>query len=147
MHGMNWLRIGLCGILAGVVWFVLSALPLSLVAQDFVASVHGTGPHPPKGGGYFFAIDLAMGVWAVWLYAAISLRYGERSATAVIAGVAWWIIKSLQSAKWAGLGFVPDRVVVVPLATTLVAAVVATVVGAWLYSRVGPKATTGEPVE
>jgi hypothetical protein len=78
-----------------------------------------------------------MGIWAMWLYSAIAPRYGARPTTALIAGVAWWTIKSLQSAKWAGLGFVAPGVVLIPLATTLVAVVVATVVGAWLCDSSG----------
>jgi hypothetical protein len=88
-----------------------------------------------------------MGIWAVWLYSAIAPRYGVGPRTAGIAGLAWWIIKSLQSAKWVGIGLIPQGVVLLPLATTLVAAVVASVVGGWIYDRVdqpAAKAVTGE---
>ena len=88
-----------------------------------------------------------MGIWAIWLYSAIVPRYGARPTTAAIAGVAWWTIKSLQSAKWAGLGFVPPGVVVLIAlaAMSLIAAVVASVVGAWLYDRVDRPAAKGVP--
>lgn len=136
MHGTNWLRIILSGVVAGIVWFLLCAAILFLFAQDFLASLQGTAPHPPMGGAFFFALDLMMGIWAMWLYSAIAPRYGAGAKTAAIAGVAWWTIKSLQSAKWAGLGFVPREVVLVPLATTLIAAVTASLVGAWVYRKV-----------
>jgi hypothetical protein len=45
-----------------------------------------------------------MGVWAVWLYSAIVPKYGAKLTTVAMAGAAWWILKTLQSAKWAGLG-------------------------------------------
>lgn len=85
----------------------------------------------------FVGVDLAMGIWAIWLYAAIRPRYGRGSRTAVVAGFAWWFIKSLQSAKWAGLGLValPTRIVIAPLVATLGAAVAATVAGALLYEK------------
>ena len=52
-------------------------------------------------------------------------------------GVAWWKIKSLQSAKWAALGFVQPTGVLIGLAlASLVAAVVASMVGAGLYDKV-----------
>ena len=144
MRGTNWIRVVLCGCIAGVVWYLLSALFLSLFAQDLLTFVQRGGPYPRWGGPMFFAIDLMMGIWAMWLYSAIIPRYGDGPGTAVIAGVAWWTIKSLQSAKWAGLGFVPQGVVLVPLATSFVAAVAALALGAWLYRRVRiPAASSG----
>ena len=135
MRNTNLMRIVLCGFVAGVVWFALSSAFLSIFAQDLLAVVQRDGPYPKRSGAFFFAVDLLMGVWAVWLYSAISPKYGAGPKTAAIAGVAWWTIKSLQSAKWAGLGFVQPGVVLVPLATTLIAALVAAVVGGWLYQR------------
>ena len=136
MRGTNWIRVVLCGCIAGVVWYLLSALFLSLFAQDLLTFVQRGGPYPRWGGPMFFAIDLMMGIWAMWLYSAIAPQYGARPTTAAVAGVAWWTIKSLQSAKWAGIGFIPQQVVLIPLATTLVAVIVASLVGAWLYDRV-----------
>jgi hypothetical protein len=81
---------------------------------------------------------------AVWLYAALAPRYGARPTTAVIAGVAWWTMKTLQSAKWAGLGFVEFTKGLIPVgAMTLVSAVLASMAGAWLYNRVAVP-TNGE---
>jgi hypothetical protein len=57
-------------------------------------------------GEFFFAVDIVRGISAMWLYSAIAPRYGTSPTTAAIAAVAWWTIKSLQSAKWAGLAFV-----------------------------------------
>jgi hypothetical protein len=76
-----------------------------------------------------------MGIWAMWLYAAIAPRYGAGPKTAAITGVAWWTIKTLQSAKWAGLGLIPRKAALMPLATTMVAVLAASVLGAWLYDR------------
>ena len=132
------LRIVLCGLVAGVVWFLLSALSFSLLAPDFAAFADRGGSYPRADGSVFFAIDLLMGIWTVWLYTAIVPRYGAGPKTAAIAGLAWWSLKSLQSAKWVGLGLLPRGIVLVPLATTLVAVLVAAVLGAWLHDRVDP---------
>jgi hypothetical protein len=138
MKSANWIPLVLCGLVAGVVWNLLSVVLLSLFAPDFVASVQRSAPHPARGGEFFFAIDAVMGVWAVWLYSAIAPRYGARPTTAAITGVAWWILKTLQSAKWAGLGFVELGAELLPLGVaTLVATVLASLAGTWLYSRVG----------
>ena len=137
LKGPNWIRIGLCGLVAGVVSNLLSAVVLSFAAPDFLASVQRSAPHPPVGGQFFFAVDLAMGIWAVWLYSAIAPRYGTQLTTAAIAGVSWWILKTLQSAKWAGLGFVDLGPALLPLgAATLIVTIVAAMAGAWLYRRV-----------
>ena len=150
MRGTNWIRLVLCGFVAGVVSYLVTAVFLFLFAPDFVASVQRSAPYSRYsrwGGEFFFGVDIVMGIWAIWLYSAIAPRYGARPTTAAIAGVAWWTIKSLQSAKWAGLGFVPPGVVVLIAlaAMSLIAAVVASAVGAWLYDRVDRPAATGVP--
>ena len=135
MERSQWIRIGLCGLVAGVVWHLLSILALSTIAPDLATSVQRNAPHSRLGGEFFFAIDLGMGVWAIWLYAEIAPRYGARSTAAVVAGTGWWLLKTLQSAKWAGLGFLEPGPGLIPLGVaTLAAALVATMAGARLYA-------------
>ena len=144
MKGSNWIRVVLCGLVAGVVWHLTSVVFLSLFMPGFVASVQRSAPHPPLGGEFFFAVDAAMGIWAVWLYSAVAPRYGTGPISAAIVGIAWWILKTLQSAKWAGLGFVELRPGLLPLGVaTLVATVLATAVGAWLYRKVNRPSSQG----
>ena len=146
MKGPQWIRLVLCGLVAGVVWNLLSTVFLAFFAPDFVASVQRSAPHPPLGGQFFFAVDLARGIWAVWLYSAIAPRYGAKATTVAIAGVAWWILKTLQSAKWAGLGFVNLGPALFPLGVaTLVATVLAAMAGAWLYQRVSEPSPRDRP--
>jgi multidrug transporter EmrE-like cation transporter len=134
--GSKWIRIILCGFVTGVVWYILATVPLFFFARDLLTAIERGVAYPKWDGGILFAVDLLMGIWAVWLYTAVVSRYGARPGTAAIAGVAWWFIKSLQSAKWAGMGLIPARVILIPLSTTLVAAVAASMAGAWLYERV-----------
>lgn len=139
MESPNWVRITLCGFVAGVTWYLLSVTCLAIFATDFVASVQRTAPHPAQGGAFFFAVDVLMGVWAVWLYSAIAPKYGARLTTMAVTGVAWWVLKTLQSSKWAGLGFVTLGADLFLLGVaTLGATLVASVVGAWLYAKVSP---------
>jgi hypothetical protein len=141
MKGTNWIRLVLCGFVAGVVWNLVSVAFVVILAPDVVASVQRSAPHPSLGGEFFFAVDLAMGIWAVWLYSAIVPRYGARPTTVAIVGVAWWILKTLQSAKWAGLGFVALSPDLLPLGVaTLATTVLASAVGAWLYRKVSESA-------
>lgn len=137
MKGPNWIRLTLCGFVAGVVWHLLSVVFLSLFAPDFTTSVQRSAPYAMQGGAYFYAIDVFMGIWVVWLYSAIVPRYGAKRTTSVIAGIAWWLLKTLQSGKWAGLGFVAMAPDLLPLAVaTLGAAVLGAAAGTWLYSKV-----------
>jgi len=78
MKGSNWIRVVLRGIVAGVVWNLVPVFFLSASMPSFVAAVQKSAAHPPRGGEFFFAIDVAMGIWAVWLYPAIAPRYGAR---------------------------------------------------------------------
>ena len=74
----------------------------------------------------------------MWLYAAIRPRYGPGPKTALMAGLAWWVIVSLQSGKWVAAGFVPVKATLAPLATlvvTLRAILLAAPVGAWPYEE------------
>ena len=141
MQPTNRIRVILCGVLAGGVYALLNAAFLSLIAPDFFASVQQSARQAPLSWPYFLAIDLAMGVWVVWLYSAIEPRYGSSMQTTLIAAVALWTIKTLQSVKWGGLGFVDLGLELLPLGgATLVAVLVATFVGVGLYRR-GRKST------
>jgi hypothetical protein len=136
MEPTNGTRIILCGLVAGAVYALLNALFLSLIAPDFFASVQESARQAPLSWPYFLAIDVAMGIWVVWLYAAIEPRYGASAQTTLIAGVAWWTLKTLQSAKWGGLAFVDLGLELLSLGVaTLVACVVATFAGVGLYRR------------
>ena len=141
-----WTRVALCGFVAGVVWYLLTVASVSLSAPDLIASVQARAPHPSRGGGYFFALDMVMGIWTVWLYSALTPRYGAGPVTAAIAGGAWWTMKTLQSAKWAGLGFVEfTGGLVLVGALSLVAAMLASMAGAWLFDKVDVQAHARRP--
>ena len=137
MKAADSMRLLLCGFVAGVVWNLLSVVFLAWFAPEFVTSVQQAAPHASQGGAFFFAVDVIMGIWAVWLYSAIAPRYGARPTTMIIAGTAWWVLKTLQSAKWAGLGFVDLGPSLLPLGVaTLAAACLACAAGAWLFIKV-----------
>ena len=138
MRGKRWVSRVLCGFVAGVLFFLFNAVTASLFAEKLLSVLQTVPAYPRQGGEFFFVVDVLMGVWAMWLYSAISPRYGSRPSTAAIAGLAWWTIKSLQSANWIGLGFVPPEVgldALAPLALSLLSAMGAAMAGAFLYDR------------
>ena len=146
MKGPNWIRLTLCGFVAGVIWHLLSVVVLFIFALDVTTSLQRNAPYAAQGGAFFYAIDVLMGIWAVWLYSAIVPRYGAKPTTAMIAGIAWWILKTLQSGKWAGLGLVAMGPNLLLLAAgTLGAAVLGVAAGTWLYSKVSEVASRDIP--
>lgn len=132
---MNWGRVLLCGIVAGLVWTLLSSVVTVLVAHDFAAAVPGNRLSAPGGGliTFLLAVNLVEGIWAMWLYAAIRPRYGAGPKTAVVAGLSWWVISSLIDATWGSFGFVPASALLGPMAASLPAILVAALAGAWFY--------------
>jgi hypothetical protein len=82
---------------------------------------------------FLFIVNLVMGIWAMWLYAAIRPRYGPGPKTAVLTGFSWWVISSLIDATWGSFGFVAPKAILAPMAASLPAIIIAAVLGAWLY--------------
>jgi len=73
MGKINWGRVVLCGIVAGLAWTVVSSIITAFVERDFVAAVPRGRLSAPSGGliAFLFIVNLVMGIWAIWLYAAI----------------------------------------------------------------------------
>jgi hypothetical protein len=81
-----------------------------------------------------------LGVAAVWLYAAIRPRFGPGARTAVLAGLAVWVMAHLWSGVYLGMGFqglITERLAFLPVAWGLIEAPVATLAGAWIYRERG----------
>ena len=133
---VNWPRIILCGLLAGVVWIVLGSTVTALLGRDFAALPNNRLGAPTAGFVVFnIVINLLDGISILWLYAAIRPLYRPGAKTAIIAAVAWWLIVSLGDATWCSFGFFPPRTVVPLMIATLPALIGATLVGAKFYSE------------
>jgi len=132
MGKINWIRVFLCGLVTGVVWTLLSIPLLYFFGEEFLQAVQ---PGTQSGGVriFLFVSNLATGIWGIWLYAMLRPHIGPGPKTAVLAGIGWWVIVTLQSAKWVALGFVPVKAALGLLLPTLPAIIAATLVGAWLY--------------
>ena len=139
MEKINWTRVFLCGLVTGGVWTLLSVTLLAFAGGDFLAAVRDgrQGQSVPSGSLHLFLLfsNLGAGLWAMWLYTAIRPRYGPGPKTAVWAGLAWWMIVSMQSAKWVALLSIPPAASLIPLAATLPAIIGATLAGAWFYEK------------
>ena len=135
MGKINWARVFLCGIVAGLVGYLLqvSFFVYVLPETELRAVVEATGR--PISGPLHAGLHVAAGIWSMWLYAAIRPRYGPGPKTATVAGLSLWIIASVIDGVWASVGLIPLRALAVPLAVTLPICVVATLAGAWFYKE------------
>jgi hypothetical protein len=142
MTSINWGRVLLGGLLAGLVMNVSeAALHGGMLGADSLALFRKYGgPDTPQP---IYLISLivmtfVLGIASVWLYAAIRPRFGPGAATAVCAGLAVWVMAHVWSGiyLWAGFaGLIPAKLALLPIAWGLVEAPLGTVAGAWLYKE------------
>jgi hypothetical protein len=82
----------------------------------------------------FVIWGLFVGIFSIWLYAAIRPRYGAGLKTALRAAfVVWALGYVLGSAGPAAMNIFPLRLIFIGLAMGLVEVLVAIPLGAWLY--------------
>jgi hypothetical protein len=142
MGQINLARVVGGGLLAGLVMniseFVLHAIVLGpdgerLLAQWKQAGI-ATDPDPSLLV-WLVAATFALGILAVWTYAAIRPRLGAGPNTAICAGLLVWALSYLYAAVYvhAGVTVLPAKLTWLPAAWSLVEVPVATLAGAWLY--------------
>ena len=140
MTKINWRRVVLGGIMAGLVWGLLYA-PIHPLVEAHDSSGRPVLPLTPfhGAGAVIRAIvivnPLVLGIFTLWLYAAIRPRFGPGPRTAMLAGFAVWLLTSWIQLTWAAFTQVPPGNLVGPLATTLPVTLAATLAGAWFYKE------------
>ncbi|MGH9601582.1 MAG: hypothetical protein ACRD24_04245, partial [Terriglobales bacterium] len=103
---MNWGRVFLCGLVAGLIWWLLSAAILTFFGGDLLTAVPRIHAQGRGLIAFSITVNLGMGIWAMWLYAAIRPRYGPGPKTAVVAALGWWVMYCLAKANWGPFGLV-----------------------------------------
>ena len=134
MGKINWPRVFLCGLLTAAI-AILLALPvfaLTRVGSDVLAGFEAGGEAFPV---LVPILHLAIGIWAMWLYAAIRPRYGPGPKTAALAGLAVWVFGALVAVLVGSYRLIPLGALVFLLAVSLPTTIVAVVVGAWPYKE------------
>jgi len=139
MGKINWTRVVLGGLLAGVVLNVIDWVVYGKVlAADFNAALQALGKGPMTGSMiiWFVIFDFLFGIFLIWLYAAIRPRFGAGPRTAVLAGFAIWVLYGLLHAMGeAPMGLFPQRLYVIGCIVGLVEYVLAAVIGAKYYTE------------
>jgi len=140
MHTMDWRRIALCGLVAGAAWTLMSIVLVSVGGGDFFAAISERMDGAPPADSHLtlYLLSVAAGVWVMWVYASIRPQIDSNVRAAVVAGLAWWIIASLQSLKWVVLLDIPTTAWL-PLIANAVSSVIATVIGGLLYAASSPR--------
>jgi len=138
MGKVNWGRVFLGGLLAGVVINVFESVFSGIIlARDWEAAMKTLGHQMPSGAiGIFLVYGFLTGIAAIWLYAVARPRFGPGPKTAALTGVGYWVIGyALPAAGWGATGLFPARLIATSTLGGLVEIVVAGVVGAWLYKE------------
>lgn len=139
MGKINVGRVILGGLLAGLVInigeFVLNGV---ILKKDFDAAMQKLNlpPVDDKAVAIFVVGGFLLGIFTVWIYAAIRPRYGAGAKTAVCAGLFAWLLAYFYQAlgMWP-LGIIEHRLLLIGTAWGLVEVPLAAVVGAWLYKE------------
>jgi hypothetical protein len=139
MEKLNWGRVVLGGMLAGVVLIVLAAASTALFRQPGLPTAM-QALRPSTGGSgaplFFIFAFLFLGVLMVWWYAAIRPRFGPGPKTAAIAGFAVWLLavgQLLRSvALYETVSLPPGPMLPILYLGMIVAS---TEVGAWVYKE------------
>lgn len=139
MGKINWARVLLGGLLAGVVVNVFEGVVGTFLMEEYKAALTALGKtmsESPALMAFFLAFGFVYGIFAVWLYAAIRPRYGAGPRTAVCAGFAVWFIGYLlPTFGYAAVGLFPNRLLAIGAVNGLVETILGTLVGAWLYKE------------
>ena len=143
MGKINWMRLLIGGLVAGVVINVLQfAASALLVRPSLSATLKALGfslKETPGTMALWAVLYFLLGILFVWLYASIRPRYGAGPKTAVVAGVAAGVLLLIPDVGWGSiLGQIPARVWTIDAGSNLVIAVVATLLGAWVYKEQAP---------
>jgi hypothetical protein len=142
MAPVNWRRVVLGGLVWALVYGALGGLAMLLfLGEAFVGELERLGQPLEltansliRLGTFGFIYTVAFGIATIWLYAAIRPRYGPGPKAAAIAAFAVWLFSIVASLSHLGVfGLASTRFIVLDLPTELIAMLVATLAGAWMY--------------
>ena len=139
MGGINFGRVVLGGLLAGLVIdvgeYLLNGVVLS---RDMDAAMRRLNL-PTVGGSaiaVFLILGFALGIAAIWFYAAIRPRFGAGVRTALCAGAAVWFVAYLYpNVGLIVLGLFPGGMIAFATVWGLAELLLATAAGAWFYAE------------
>lgn len=136
---INYGRVVLGGVVAGIVFLLMDFVGMQILPFDWMAWMAERGlTEPPMA--TWIVMDLVIGILAIWLYAAIRPRFGAGVQTAVIAAVWLWLL--LCTIQWAptAMGLWPMSAYWGMVGWGIVQTIASVVAGAWVYKEEGSAA-------
>jgi hypothetical protein len=138
MGKINLVRVILGGLLAGLVINISEYILNTYVVAAESAAIMERFGLPALGGSQiavFVALTFVLGIIVVFVYAAMRPRFGAGTKTAIIAGVALWLVLMFAGVVDMVLAIIPVGLLVLTAIWSLVEMAVAAVAGAWLYQE------------
>jgi len=142
MSKMNIARVLIGGCLAGIVMNIgeaaLHGAVLGREAEALYKGCNVPAPNPASTLPMLVSMTFIVGIVSVWLYAAISPRFGLGAKTAVLAGLVVWVLAHVWSGVYLGAGYsglVTPGLAWIPVGWGLVEAVLGTLVGSLAYKE------------
>ncbi len=139
MGKINYVRVILCGLLAGLVLNLGEAfLNFVVLAGQWEEALRAINKEPPGGSMtvVFVILGFVLGWAIVWVYAAIRPRMGPGPRTAICAGLAVWFLSyAWPSLSGMPMGIFPNWLFIISIAWGLIEVPLAALAGAWLYKE------------
>jgi hypothetical protein len=138
MGRINVARVLLGGLLAGLIINAGEFVASLIFAESMELALRELNLQPPGSGAIavFFVIGFVMGIAGVWLYASMRPRFGPGPKTAVLTGLAVWLLGYfIPLVGDALMGLFDPGLLVIPMIWGLVEVIVAVVAGAWVYQE------------
>lgn len=136
MGKINYSRVLIGGIVAGILFLLLDVLGFMLMNMDMDAWLARHSLHEPPMW-VFYLTDILLGFIVVWLYAAIRPRFGPGWKTAAIAAAFMWFFFCVAYFGFHMMGLFSISEYTQMAAWGIIQVFVATFVGAWLYREEG----------
>jgi hypothetical protein len=138
MGKINMGRAVLGGLLAGLILnigeYLLNEVFLGKQNSAALAALNRSAPTDAGSAAFYIILFFALGVFTVWIYAAIRPRFGAGPMTAVCAGLVVWFLASLfVSAYMFPMRLFPSRLLLYGTVWEFFELPIAAVAGAWVY--------------
>ena len=137
MAKINMGRVILGGLIAGAIINIGESVFNMVIFQKQWDEAFRALHRPPMSGEvvvFLVLLGFALGIFSVWLYAAIRPRFGPGPLTAICAALIVWALASLYPTGGAlPLGLFPRHLLLYTTAWELFEVPIATLAGAWIY--------------
>jgi hypothetical protein len=138
MDQINWKRVILGGLLAGVVINIFEAVNGMLYMEEMTAALEAHSLTMSESAGailLYLGLGFLFGIVGVWIYAAIRPRFGPGPKTAFRAVIVVWLFYLGSILGWSSIGLYSTWMLGLWTVVGFVETTVGLMLGAWLYKE------------